>query len=76
VLLPENHGHDAGARALTRREWEVMRLVAQGRSNSEIARELWVAPSTVRKHLENIYGKLGVTSRTAALARLHPHVLP
>lgn len=76
VLLVENDRHDGGAPSLTRREWEVMRLVAQGSSNAEIARELWVAPSTVRKHLENVYGKLGVTSRTAALARLRPHVLP
>ena len=57
---------------LTPREWDVMRCVAAGRSNAEIAGLLWIAPTTVRKHLENIYGKLGVHSRTAAVASLPP----
>jgi DNA-binding CsgD family transcriptional regulator len=55
---------------LTRREREVMHWVADGLSNAEIARVLVVERSTVRKHLEHIYEKLGVRSRTAALARL------
>jgi DNA-binding CsgD family transcriptional regulator len=55
---------------LTRREREVMLCVADGLSNTEIANTLVVAQGTVRKHLENIYKKLGVPSRTAALARL------
>jgi len=55
---------------LTRRECEVMLWVADGLSNAEIARVLVVERCTVRKHLENIYEKLGVRSRTAALARL------
>jgi DNA-binding CsgD family transcriptional regulator len=55
---------------LTRREREVLELVAEGKQNAEIAQVLWVAPSTVRKHLENIYGKLGVGTRTAAVARM------
>jgi len=38
-------------------------------TNSEIARLLWLAPSTVAKHLENVYSKLGVKTRTAAVAR-------
>jgi DNA-binding CsgD family transcriptional regulator len=61
---------DAGAAVLTPREREVVALVREGKTNAEIARELWIAPGTVRKHLENVYGKLGVGSRTAALARL------
>jgi DNA-binding CsgD family transcriptional regulator len=55
---------------LTRRECEVMLWVADGLSNAEIAGVLVVERSTVRKHLENIYEKLGVGSRTAALAKV------
>jgi DNA-binding CsgD family transcriptional regulator len=55
---------------LTARERDVMRCVAAGKTNAEIAQLLWITPGTVRKHLENVYGKLGVNSRTAALARL------
>ena len=55
---------------LTRRERDVMRCVEEGLSNTEIARKLWIQPTTVRKHLENIYAKLGVRSRTAALSKL------
>ena len=53
---------------LTAREREVLRWLAAGKSTGEIARELWVTPTTVSKHLHNIYRKLGVTSRTAAIA--------
>jgi DNA-binding CsgD family transcriptional regulator len=56
--------------ALTPREREVMSLLADGCSNGEIASALWIAPTTVRKHLENIYAKLGVRTRTAAVARI------
>jgi len=55
---------------LTAREREVLAWVARGKTNAEIARVLWLAPSTVRKHLENVYAKLGVSTRTAAVARL------
>jgi DNA-binding CsgD family transcriptional regulator len=54
---------------LTRREHEVLTFVARGKTNAEIAQLLWLAPSTVRKHLENVYAKLGVNTRTAAVAR-------
>ena len=43
--------------------------VARGKTNTEIAQLLWLAPSTVSKHLENVYAKLGVNTRTAAVAR-------
>jgi DNA-binding NarL/FixJ family response regulator len=55
---------------LTRRECEVLLWLADGLSNAEIARVLVVERSTVRKHLEHIYEKLGVRSRTAALAKV------
>jgi DNA-binding CsgD family transcriptional regulator len=54
---------------LTPREQEILALVGEGKSNAEIAAELWIALGTVRSHLEHIYAKLGVRSRTAALAR-------
>jgi len=51
---------------LTVREVEVLRLVAQGRSNREIAAELFIAEKTARNHVERVYGKLGVNNRTQA----------
>jgi LuxR family maltose regulon positive regulatory protein len=55
--------------SLTRREVEIMRLICRGLSNQEIAGELIVSLNTVKKHTSNIYGKLGVRSRTQAIAR-------
>ena len=54
---------------LTPRESQILAWVARGKTNREVAELLWIAPSTVRKHLENVYAKLGVTTRTAAVAR-------
>ena len=65
LLLDERHE----GIELTARECEVLAWVARGKTNAEIARRLWVAPSTVGKHLENVYAKLGVSTRTAAVAR-------
>jgi DNA-binding CsgD family transcriptional regulator len=60
---------------LTRREVEVLRLVAAGRSNPEIARELVLSEKTVARHLSNIFTKLDVSSRTAAAAYAFAHEL-
>lgn len=57
---------------LTPRERDVMACVAEGLSNNQIAEALVIEVSTVRKHLEHVYDKLGVRSRTAALAELRP----
>ena len=57
---------------LTVRELDVLRCVARGLSTPEIAGQLVVSTSTVRKHLENAFGRLGVSSRTAAVARVFP----
>jgi len=54
---------------LSQRELEVLRLVASGRSNREIARELYVSLATVKTHINNTYRKLGANSRTRAVAR-------
>jgi DNA-binding CsgD family transcriptional regulator len=56
--------------ALTVQERRVLMRVAAGHSNAHIAEALCVSPSTVRKHLEHAYRKLGVTNRVAAVARL------
>ena len=60
---------------LTEREAEVLRLVAQGRTNSDIASVLVLSPKTVERHLSNIFLKLEVSSRTAAAAYAHEHGL-
>jgi ATP/maltotriose-dependent transcriptional regulator MalT len=60
---------------LTEREVEVLRLVAEGRSNHDIARALVLSPKTVERHLSNIFTKLDVPSRTAAAAYAHEHGL-
>jgi DNA-binding NarL/FixJ family response regulator len=51
---------------LTRRELEILRLVAEGHSNAALARKLWVTEQTVKFHLSNVYRKLNVTNRTEA----------
>ncbi|WP_307840589.1 response regulator transcription factor [Streptomyces sp. G44] len=58
----------APAEALSRRELEVLRLVKDGLSNQRISKELFLSQATVKSHLVHIYAKLGVDSRTAAVA--------
>jgi DNA-binding CsgD family transcriptional regulator len=57
---------------LTPRQWELLRLLAVGHTNTQIARSLGISEGTVRTHLENIYEKLHVSSRTAAVTRAFP----
>lgn len=57
--------------SLTAQERRVLQLIAAGLTNHEIAEHLGVAPSTVRKHLEHAYPKLGVTNRLAAALAFH-----
>jgi DNA-binding CsgD family transcriptional regulator len=60
---------NAGTEALTPRENEVLRWLAHGKTDAEIAALLGLSPRTVQKHLEHVYTKLGVETRTAAVMR-------
>ena len=60
---------EAQVEALTRREREILALLAQGYSGPEIAEQLTLALSSVKFHIQNIYGKLGVNSKRQALTR-------
>ncbi len=57
---------------LTPRQWEVLRRVATGASNTQIARDLGLSEATVRKHLENVFLRLDVQSRTEAVSSVLP----
>jgi DNA-binding CsgD family transcriptional regulator len=71
-VLRAHERRRAGIPDLTARQLQLLQLVADGHSNTQIAHRLFVAEGTVRKHLENIYERLGVTSRTAAVATAFP----
>jgi LuxR family maltose regulon positive regulatory protein len=60
---------------LTRREQEVLGLLAEGASNQDIARSLVISLDTVKKHVSNLLGKLGATSRTQAVAQARARAL-
>lgn len=69
--------HDAERRRspvpnLTPRQWDLLHLIARGRTNIQIARQLGLSEGTVRTHLENIYSRLHVSNRTAAVVRAFP----
>jgi DNA-binding CsgD family transcriptional regulator len=68
-------GHDALPRGLTPREAEVLRLVASGKTNRDIAVELVISEHTVARHLQNMFVKLDVSSRSAATAFAFEHGL-
>ena len=66
---------DPGPAGLTAREIEVLRLLAEGRSNQEIADALFISLPTVKVHVTHLFAKLGVDSRVAAAAFAHRHDL-
>jgi LuxR family maltose regulon positive regulatory protein len=68
-LHPSAEAPSASGEHLSERELEILRLMESGRSNKEIANRLFLSLSTVKWHANNAYGKLGVHSRTQALAR-------
>jgi ATP/maltotriose-dependent transcriptional regulator MalT len=70
-VAPVDADADDGELGLTERELEVLRLVAEGRSNREIAGELFISPKTASVHVSNILSKLGVSNRGEAAARAH-----
>jgi DNA-binding NarL/FixJ family response regulator len=61
---------DTPTLGLSDREEEVLRLMSQGLTNKQIAKKLTVSVNTVKKHTQNIFTKLNVESRTAAVAKL------
>jgi DNA-binding NarL/FixJ family response regulator len=77
----ETGGNGDGGRrpdfALTHREQDILALLAEGRSNREIAKHLYLSEKTVKAHLAAIFRKLGVTNRTqAAMAAVHMGIGP
>ena len=76
-LATEDHGHSEARPAegglppdvLTPRELEVLGLVQRGRSNREVAEKLFISRGTVKRHIENIMAKLGVSDRTQAVVK-------
>ena len=65
----------AKAAGLTEREIAILTELASGKSNDEIAKELWVTQQTVKFHLTNVYRKLGVANRTEAIRFAFQHEL-
>jgi len=66
--LKQRNGHTPGLESLTAREREVLDLLAQGRSQDEIAQELFITPKTVATHIQRVLAKLDVHSRAQAVA--------
>ena len=71
IVVDASAGRIEGDFGLTGRELEVLRLVAAGRSNRDIAGELFISPKTASVHVSNILGKLGAASRGEAAAKAH-----
>ena len=66
---------DTAAFGLSKREKEVLQLLAQGHSNQEIADQLFVSLNTVKTHLSNIFSKLNVQRRTQAVQKARDHAI-
>jgi DNA-binding NarL/FixJ family response regulator len=75
-VLQVSEASDTGMATLTGREREVLRLLAQGMTNREIADALVISTNTVKRHLKSIFAKLGVSTRAAATARVMGARLP
>ena len=75
LAAPPGAAHAASAPVLSLRELEVLTHVAAGKTNREIAADLVISPHTASRHVENIFAKLGVTSRAAATAYAYEHGL-
>jgi DNA-binding NarL/FixJ family response regulator len=73
--FPSQGHHDGGMDALTARELDVLRLIAEGRSNQEVADTLVISIHTVNNHVKSILGKTGAANRTEAAAYAHRHGL-
>lgn len=71
-LQQRRHRELTGQPDLTARQWEILRRVSTGATNHEVAGALGVSDATVRKHLENIFLRLNVASRTEAVSRVSP----
>jgi two-component system nitrate/nitrite response regulator NarL len=75
TTLPEAGTADRSVHGLTPRELEVLRLVATGANTRTAAERLGVSPATIRNHVQNLLGKLGVHSRLQAVAYATTHRL-
>jgi DNA-binding NarL/FixJ family response regulator len=75
TTAPWTEPAEVSAAGLTRREREILQLVAEGNTNGQVARSLWVTEQTVKFHLANIFRKLDVTNRTQASRWAHAHGL-
>lgn len=76
VLLDRQRSSSASPAKLSEREQEVLRLVAAGKANKHIARELGIAERTVKAHLTNVFQRIGVTDRTQAALWARDHLPP
>jgi DNA-binding NarL/FixJ family response regulator len=72
---PSPPGQDAGHHTLTAREREVLALIGQGKTNTEIAAELYVSEGTVKTHINHVFTKLGLRDRAAAVVYAFDHDL-
>jgi DNA-binding CsgD family transcriptional regulator len=70
--VPSRRAWPAG---LSDREVDVLRQISLGRSNREVASQLFISPKTVGRHIENIYGKIGVSTRPGATLFAMQHQL-
>jgi DNA-binding CsgD family transcriptional regulator len=77
VLSAAGHARTRGSRpsGLTRRQVEVLRLLAAGRSNREIAAVLVISPRTAEHHVQDVYARIGVSSRAGAAVFAMEHGL-